>query len=281
MKQTLLLAVLLLSLACTHSPSSTTQGEIVQETPTPIEVKNIETDSLPYDVDYLTGHFDPAEHPDFVSVDQKHADRAGLYLHQDTYTAFQQMYEAALTDGIKLIIRSATRNFNSQKRIWEAKWRGERKLEGTESAPTAYPVPKDRALAILRYSSMPGTSRHHWGTDIDLNNFTNEYFQAGEGKKIYDWLLANAASYGFCQPYTEKGDARPDGYNEERWHWSYLPISQALTQMAQSGELQNHMINGFEGAETASEIQVVEKYVLGINQACLLRGEERGAKGGQ
>jgi hypothetical protein len=29
------------------------------------------------------------------------------------------------------------------------------------------------------------------------------------------------------------------------------------------------MIGGFKGAETAVEIGIVEKYVLGINQGCL------------
>ena len=32
---------------------------------------------------------------------------------------------------------------------------------------------------------MPSTSRHHWGTDLDLNNLNNSYFTSGKGKKIY------------------------------------------------------------------------------------------------
>jgi len=78
-----------------------------------------------------------------------------------------------------------------------------------------------------------GTSRHHWGTDIDLNSFNNKYFESGKGKKIYDWLTSNASSFGFCQPYTPKGDHRPHGYNEEKWHWSYQPVSQDITDYAE------------------------------------------------
>jgi LAS superfamily LD-carboxypeptidase LdcB len=228
-----------------------------------------QTDTLAYDygIDYLTGHFNPAEHPDFVAVEKQYTDGDPYHLHQDTYAAFQRMHAAALEDGVKLIIISATRNFDRQKSIWEAKWRGDRLLEGREKAPEAYPDPAERALAILRYSSMPGTSRHHWGTDIDLNNLTNEFFDAGEGKAIYDWLTAHAAEYGFCQPYSPKGADRPDGYNEERWHWSYLPLAKPLTDLARK-ELQNSDIAGFEGAETAASINVVQKYVLGINPAC-------------
>jgi hypothetical protein len=32
--------------------------------------------------------------------------------------------------------------------------------------------------------------------------------------------------------------------------------------------MKDSMITGFSGAETATEIGVVEKYVLGINQQC-------------
>jgi LAS superfamily LD-carboxypeptidase LdcB len=115
---------------------------------------------------------------------------------------------------------------------------------------------------------MPGTSRHHWGTDIDLNAFTNTYFESGAGYKIYQWLLTNAASYGFCQPYTKKGVNRPSGYEEEKWHWSYLPISVALTQQA-AQTLTDDQIKGFKGAEVAETIKVVQNYVLGIEPRCL------------
>lgn len=214
------------------------------------------------------GQFDPTSHPDFIKIPLKHADREGLFLHKDTYSAFQKMHAAALEDGVKLVIRSATRNFASQKRIWEAKWNGTRKIENGKDASVAYPVPEDRALKILEYSSMPGSSRHHWGTDIDLNNFNNSWFESGEGLKIYNWLLANGAAFGFCQPYTAKGSERPHGYNEERWHWSYMPLSQGLTEQARRN-LKDEMIGGFIGSETALEIGVVEKYVLGINSGCL------------
>jgi len=49
---------------------------------------------------------------------------------------------------------------------------------------------------------MPGTSRHHWGSDVDLYSLEDIDFLKGNGKIIYQWLTDNAASYGFCQPYT-------------------------------------------------------------------------------
>ena len=220
-----------------------------------------------YSTNYIMGHFDPAKNAEFILIESKYADREGMYLRKDTYEAFQKMYDAALEEGVKLIIRSATRNFNYQKGIWERKWTGATKVGGEDISKTISD-PKKRALKILEYSSMPGSSRHHWGTDIDLNSFSNEFFEKGEGKKIYDWLSAHASEYGFCQPYSPKGDARPHGYNEERWHWSYLPVALPLTKLAKE-KLKDDMITGFKGAEAATEIGVVDKYVLGINQECL------------
>lgn len=217
---------------------------------------------------YLMGKFTQSEHPAIVMVPKALTDGDGsYYLHRQTLEAFQKMHAAAKADNVELTIVSAFRNFDRQKAIWEAKWNGHRLLEGKEKADEVYPDPADRATAILRYSSMPGSSRHHWGTDLDLNNLNNSYFASGEGLKVYNWLQANAAIYGFCQPYTAKGAERPHGYEEEKWHWSYMPLSAPLTAYAQK-YLQDSMIQGFAGAESAPMIGVVDKYVLGINAAC-------------
>lgn len=223
------------------------------------------SDTFP--VEYITGKFDPARHPDFVRVDIAYADREGHYLRKDTYQAFREMHAAAKADGVNLRIISATRNFQRQKEIWEAKWNGAR-LVGGEDISKTIPDPKLRALKILEYSSMPGTSRHHWGTDLDLNALSDAHFQQGEGLKIYTWLLDHAHRFGFCQPYTVKGTARPNGYEEEKWHWSYFPVSMQLTDQARR-MLRDDMITGFDGSDTAAAIGVVEKYVLGVGEACV------------
>jgi LAS superfamily LD-carboxypeptidase LdcB len=158
------------------------------------------------------------------------------------------------------------RNFAAQKSIWEAKWNGKRKVSGMDLS-RAMPEPEERALKILEYSSMPGTSRHHWGTDIDLNALNNRFFAEGKGKKIYDWLLAHAHKYGFCQVYTEHGPDRPFGYNEEKWHWSYMPLaSQFLEQYNE--KISYAKLGGFEGAAVARDIEAIRKYVNGIASRC-------------
>lgn len=219
-----------------------------------------------FDRDYLMGKFDPAQHPDFTAIGAAYASRSGMYLRKDAYAAFKAMHAAAKADGVNLRIISATRPFHHQKSIWEAKWEGRRAVNGQMLPPNPRD-PLHRARLILMYSSMPGTSRHHWGTDIDLNDLNNSYFESGTGLKIYSWLVEHAAEYGYCQVYSPMGEERPTGYFEEKWHWSYLPIARQLTQQY-AAKLTDADINGFEGAETAAEIGMVKNYVQGINPDC-------------
>lgn len=208
------------------------------------------------DKTYLLGQFDPLTHPDFEAVGKPYAKRPGMILRKETLAAFQKMHAAAQKDGIVLEIISSTRNFEQQKKIWEGKW--------TRFAKDA-PDPEARALKILEYSSMPGSSRHHWGTDIDLNDLNNATFEAGgKYEKTYQWLVAHAHEYGFCQPYTA---GRPHGYHEEKWHWTYTPLSKNLLQQYKEN-IQDVDIQGFKGAELATKIQIVRHYVLGINATC-------------
>lgn len=215
---------------------------------------------------YLMGKFNPAKHPNLMKIPQQYTTKTNIYLRKKTMNAFIKMHNAAKKDGIDLIILSATRNFYSQKSIWDAKWNGSRLVEGKNLAKTISNA-KKRTLKILEYSSMPGTSRHHWGTDIDINNLNPAYFKSGKGKKEYEWLVKNAPKFGFCQVYTKKGEDRPNGYEEEHWHWSYLPISKKLTQ-AYAKQIKNSDIKGFSGSESAVEIDMVKNYVLGINTDC-------------
>lgn len=220
------------------------------------------------DVKYLLGQFDPAKDPNFERIPDRLSggNARGTYLRKETLEAFARMHAAAKEDGINLTILSSTRNFWRQKAIWEAKWTGARKVGG-KNLSISTPDPKERARTILLYSSMPGTSRHHWGTDVDLNNFTNSYFRSGKGLKEYQWLQANGPTFGFCQPYTPKGEDRNSGYEEERWHWSYMPL--AKDYLASYEQLVNlDMIEGFQGSEAARPLNVIRNYVFGISQAC-------------
>jgi zinc D-Ala-D-Ala carboxypeptidase len=217
-------------------------------------------------IDYIMGKFDPSNHADFVMIPIKYADQEGRLLRKDAMESFQRMADEAAKSNIKLTIKSSTRNFEYQKGIWERKWDGTTTLEDNTKA-TLLKMPRQRALKILLYSSMPGTSRHHWGTDVDINNFTNNWFTKGEGKKLYDWMQKNAHKYGFCQVYSAKGSLRSSGYNEEKWHWSYMPIACEILEAAKT-YMSNDLIKGFHGAETAIDIDMKMNYMFGISKEC-------------
>jgi LAS superfamily LD-carboxypeptidase LdcB len=209
---------------------------------------------------YLLGQFDPATHADFVRIDQQWAAGSAIhgYLRKEAYEAFVRMARAAAQDGVTLTIISATRTFDRQKAIWENKWNGKVNVEGVDLRTVKDPT--ERARRILRFSSMPGTSRHHWGTDFDLNALENEYFESGEGLRVYRWLQTHAATFGFCQPYTNKATGR-SGYEEEKWHWSYVPLSadflQRYNELVQPGDL-----TGFAGSD--ADVNPIGEYVNGV-----------------
>jgi len=219
----------------------------------------------PSEKNYLLGHFDPSLDSRFIHLTSAYAQGIALnsFLRKETFEAFRRMAEAAKTDGIDLFIISATRNFDSQKNIWENKWNGKTKVGGKDL--TTILDLQERARLILSYSAMPGTSRHHWGTDMDLNSLDINYFSAGEGLKIYQWLTRHASEYGFCQVYSSKINGR-SGYEEEKWHWSYFPLSKGFLEAYQK-EITYSDIRGFSGSETAESLQIIDKYVKGV--ACL------------
>lgn len=232
-----------------------------------IETKAAVISKKYHTTDYVTGKFDPVSESDFVLISDKLADRTGMYMRKEAYESFVKMHKAAANDGVSLVIRSATRNFTYQRGIWERKWNGDRILsDGTNAAKDIKDDVK-RSLKILEYSSMPGSSRHHWGTDIDLNSFNNSYFESGEGLKVYNWLKANASKYGYCQVYCEKGHLRSSGYNEEKWHYSYMPESEGILAYAKENLNLSHL-KGFKGDHTAAAVGIIEKYILGINSSC-------------
>jgi hypothetical protein len=210
----------------------------------------------PVGKEYLLGKFNPLQHPDFAAVGAPYTDKPGMFLRREALADFERMWADAQKAGVRLKIISSTRTFAQQKQIWEGKW-----ARFSKEAP----APKDRALKILEYSSMPGTSRHHWGTDIDLNDLNNAAFEGtGPHAKAYQWLKEHAHEYGFCQPYTA---GRPHGYQEEKWHWSYVPLS--IPFLAEyRASVTDAEILGFLGAEWATEIGAVQYYVLGINPDC-------------
>ena len=232
-----------------------------------IDIKQEETlitmkeDNITNDLkNFLMGKFDPKSHPEFDILDKKYHNKPEMYLQKLTIEAFIKMREAAEKDGISLTIVSGTRDFYAQKNIWERKYKNYKK-EGLKD--------KEIIQKIMLWSSMPSTSRHHWGTDIDINGF-DKYFDGTNEKanKEYEWLTENAPKFGFCQVYSKKKKGgRSTGYNEEKWHWSYMPIANQL--LEDYKQLISYSdITDFSACEFAEELNIFEEFVFGINQTC-------------
>lgn len=217
-----------------------------------------QADSFEVSKEYLLGKVKPQNDTNFVKISTKYTTKSNIYMEKDSYAAYKKMYEAAKQDGIELRIISAFRSFNYQKWIWERKWTGKR-----GNYKTKFPDEKQRAFEILKYSSMPGISRHHWGTDIDIYKLNNSAFESGYGKKLYDWMQDNAAKFGYYQAYTKKDSLRPKGFNEEKWHWSYKPVAKVYLSNYKI-KISASDISGFYGDKFADS-SIIENYVFGIN----------------
>jgi LAS superfamily LD-carboxypeptidase LdcB len=139
--------------------------------------------------------------------------------------ALTRMTEAAAQEGITIKVVSAFRSYERQRAIWNRKYR-QNEAEGLS--------PEANRAKIIEYSTLPGTSRHHWGTDIDLIDggvdlegdvlLAQHFHQGGPFEKLRLWLEKNAATYGFYCAYPD--DPNRSGFAYEPWHYSYAPIAQ-------------------------------------------------------
>lgn len=165
-------------------------------------------------------------------------DVLGCPVHPAIVAPFEALQSDAARAGFDLRVVSGFRSFDRQLAIWNAKASGRRPLLDSRGQVLNFQeLSEDQLLeAILRWSALPGASRHHWGSDIDVYDagaVDSDYAvqlspQEVEGDgpfaPLHDWLdhqLSNGASYGFFRPYAEdRGGIAP-----ERWHLSYAPLS--------------------------------------------------------
>ena len=156
-------------------------------------------------------------------------------LHAQAVAPFLNLRRAARADGIDLKPVSSFRDFARQLAIWNGKFSGERPMYdalGEELNGDAM-TPWERIEAILLWSALPGASRHHWGTDVDLVDakaaaggqikLTREEFAPGGPFAALDlWLATHAARFGFFRPY----QGVRSGVQPEPWHFSFAPIAE-------------------------------------------------------
>lgn len=138
--------------------------------------------------------------------------------------AFQAMSAGAQKQGITIKVVSSYRSFERQKSIWNRKFL-RFKSQGIQDGAAI--------RKIIEYSTLPGTSRHHWGTDIDIIDagppqegdvlLTQKFHDNGPYNTLREWMETHAQDYGFLLPYTR--DENRSGFKYEPWHYSYAPKS--------------------------------------------------------
>ncbi len=166
------------------------------------------------------------------------AESLGVRMHRDIVGAFLKLHTAAHRAGFDLAVVSGFRSFDQQLSIWNRKAAGQLAVLDSHARRLDIKALSEEELvfSILRWSALPGASRHHWGTDLDIydiaavpDDYVIELVPAevnagGMFAPLHEWLdqrIADDAAFGFFRPY----DIDRGGVAPERWHLSYAPVA--------------------------------------------------------
>lgn len=213
------------------------------------------------DKDQLLGQGDP-----------QLVEKNGYRLRPQVAAAFDKMTVAAKQDGIGIQVVSSYRDYAHQNRIWERKFKS---YTGNGMNDL------DAIKKIIAYSTIPGTSRHHWATDLDIiqsgtgvtSNVLDpdKFHGTGPFCELKAWLDKHAESFGFYEVYTN--DYGRKGFNYEPWHFSYAPLSvgylQQYTKLDIAQILQQEKLLGSNAFTSSFINQYKTENILDINQALL------------
>jgi len=177
-------------------------------------------------------------------------------LMDDAMEAFLEMKSAASEQGITIQMVSAYRNYERQLQIWNRKYN-----QFVKSGLS----PLDAMQKIVEYSTFPGTSRHHWGTDIDIIQtvasspadplHAKHFAEGGKFYRLKQWLNDNAEKFGFYEAYTN--DSQRKGFYYEPWHFSYKPLSVPMLMAFLELDLKKL----FQNPEVAGCEYITEKFI--------------------
>jgi LAS superfamily LD-carboxypeptidase LdcB len=184
--------------------------------------------------------------------------------------AYQSMKSAASTVGIKIKVVSSYRSYEKQKLIWNRKFITFQK-EGFEGLQIIN--------KITEYSTIPGTSRHHWGTEIDVIDgntlvkgdvlITKKFHNGGPYEKLRIWMDKNAKDFGFLRPYNMNEERV--GFHYEPWHFSFSEISKPMLKSYLKLDivklLKDDSLLGSEMLNEKLLNKYVESHILGIDAA--------------
>lgn len=141
--------------------------------------------------------------------------------------ALNMIYDALKKSGVRIYIYSAYRSYDEQCGVFRSKVASEMKKNKNLTVEQAITMVNIR-------SAFPGESEHQLGTTMDL--VSDDHFLGYQLKfefaqtQASDWLLKNAADYGFVLSYPKPEGAPQSqphpqtGIMYEPWHWRYIGV---------------------------------------------------------
>ena len=197
-----------------------------------------------------------------------------VFIHTEVLPMYQKLKLFAKSSDIELRIISAYRSFDQQLKIWNQKLSGSRPVLDDFSRPLDISKMDawQRIRSVLRWTALPGTSRHHWGTDFDIYDASaipksysiklipSEY-TGGIFNRLDTWLDSKDAESDdirtkFFRPYGEDNG----GVAPEPWHLSYKPIADIYYKKIDIGFLKRQISNS-EIIERQTILQRLEEIV--------------------
>lgn len=206
-------------------------------------------------------------------------------VHQEVVIAFNSLKQEAAVEGLDLTAISTFRPFEEQLQIWNNKATGQRELLDDNGTPLPFDKlsKEEIVFRILRWSALPGASRHHFGTDIDVIDkkaltdpsyrvqlVPSEYAESGIFGKLSTWLdtrISDREAFGFYRPY----DVDRGGVAPEKWHLSFRPIADEYL-----GEFSFEVFKKFLESDAYKDMElrdivlahaetIYQRYVINVN----------------
>ena len=159
---------------------------------------------------------------DLVSLEKNSLfdlNKAGMKIRPEAYSALNEMAQAALNDGIRLLVSSAYRSYSYQENLFN------------------YWVSVDGLEQAERESARAGTSQHQLGTAVDFGSISDDFDKTQMGQ----WVYKNAANYGWSLSFP-KGYEDVTGYRWECWHFRYIGKNACRFQQKWFGGIQQFML---------------------------------------
>ena len=159
----------------------------------------------------LPSNFSPKRLVKVISIVK--GEKREILLTAQVKEAFYTMKQAALKDGINLVLTSGYRSYSFQKWLFN------------------YYASRHGLSRAITYSAYQGHSQHQTGWVVDVS--------VDSDSKTFDWLKRNAHKFGFVFPYfsynKETVITNISGYVQEPWHLYYVgePLASTIVKSKQ------------------------------------------------